>query len=56
MVANPDIYDLIYMYRHYKKLAKEALSLYTDLADGYLVHDHYMLYVQYYQKAILQQL
>lgn len=56
MVANPNIYGLIFMFNHYKQLASSCFDTYPDICDAYLCYDHYMIHVQYYERAILAQL
>lgn len=39
-----------WMIRHYMDLANSCFNIYPDITDAYLVYDHYMVNVLYYER------
>lgn len=56
VIVNPPIQSLIFMFNHYRELAISCWTVYPDICDAYICYDHYMIYVQHYERLILEQL
>lgn len=52
MNTHEEIKAIIWMMRHYQVLADSAWETYPDLSAAYLMYDHYLLYVKYYQDRL----
>lgn len=53
MVQNPDINNIIWMYRHYKAQAKRCFDIYKNIEEAYYMYDFYMEFADVYERAIL---
>ena len=42
----------LWMIKHYYKLSLEVWDLYPDIADAYLVYDHYIMAVNIWEKKL----
>lgn len=46
------IKSCVFIIRHYLKQAADCRDWYDNLADFYIVYDHYMTCVEYYEKEL----
>lgn len=53
MVRNPDINNLIYLFRHYQAQAKRCFDVYKKIDQAYYMYDFYMEMAGVYESAIL---
>lgn len=52
MVANPDINNLIYMFRYYQNEAVKCFEVYPDMVDAYFMYDCYMEVASGYEAVL----